>query len=71
MSGERWLRLQQLFDALLELPADQRDAWLARQDDPEELKQEALKLVQADARDNATVTRQFGTAVSERAPAPA
>lgn len=71
MSGERWLRLQQLFDALLELPADQRDAWLARQDDPEELKQEALKLVQADARDNATVTRQFGTAVSELAPAPA
>ena len=67
MSDARWLRLQQLFDTLLELPADAREAWLAGQSDGEDLKQEALRLVAADERDNASVTRQFGAAVGEAA----
>jgi eukaryotic-like serine/threonine-protein kinase len=67
----RWQRLQQLFDALTALPAAQREDWLAQQDDADDLKAEALRLVQADARSNATVTRQFGSAVAELAPAPA
>lgn len=68
----RWQRLQELFDALIALPAEERAAWLARQPDAEELRQEALRLVAADERDDAAVTRQFGTAVGEAfAPTPA
>ena len=68
MSDARWQRLQQLFDHLIELPAAERDAWLAQQHDADDLKQQALDLVRADERQNATVTRQFGSAVAELAP---
>ncbi|MCQ4166477.1 serine/threonine-protein kinase [Tahibacter harae] len=71
MNNARWLRLQQLFDALVELAPEDRAAWLAQQPDEDALKQEALALVLADERDSAAVTRQFGSAVAELAPAPA
>ncbi|HSX60715.1 MAG TPA: protein kinase [Tahibacter sp.] len=70
--SERWRRLQELFDALLALPTGERAGWLAQQPDAEDLKQEALRLAAADERDDATVTRQFGSAVGEAvAPTPA
>jgi eukaryotic-like serine/threonine-protein kinase len=70
--SERWQRLQELFDALTELTVEERASWLAQQSDPDELKQEALRLVAADEGDHASVTRQFGSAVGEAiAPTPA
>jgi eukaryotic-like serine/threonine-protein kinase len=67
--SERWQRLQELFDALTGLSADERVAWLAQQSDADDLKQEALRLVAADERDSAGVTHQFGSAVGEAVPA--
>ncbi|UXI66718.1 serine/threonine-protein kinase [Tahibacter amnicola] len=71
MSDSRWLRLQWLFDALIDLPPHAREQWLAEQPDDDGLKREALALVDADGRGSNAITRRFGSAVSELATSPA
>lgn len=49
----RWRRLQELFDALLALPAAAREPWLAGLADDEALKREAQRLVRIDQDESA------------------
>ncbi|MEO8673105.1 MAG: tetratricopeptide repeat protein [Tahibacter sp.] len=71
MSDPHWQRLQELFEALLELPPDTRESWLADQSDPDDLKQRALTLARADAQVHNGITRQIGVLAESLATAPA
>ena len=71
MSDERWQRLQELFETLLELPADVRMSWLAGLPDDEALKREALSLVVADERTASAITRGVAGAAASALDSPA
>ncbi len=57
MSEARWQRLQDLFDALVAMPAGTRETWLAANEADAGLRAEALALVGQDARDGALTAR--------------
>jgi serine/threonine-protein kinase len=70
---ERWRRLQEMFETLIELPSDARAEWLAALPDPDDLKREALALVAADEDAAASITRGVGAvaAAADAQPSPA
>lgn len=70
---ERWQRLQEIFEALIELPPDARTAWVDALPDPDDLKREALALVAADENAAASITRGVGAvaAAADAQPSPA
>ncbi len=50
MTAERWRRIEELFHEALELPADQRDAWLDAHCEDDGLRQEVLRMLAQDER---------------------
>ncbi len=58
MSGQRWQRLQELFEGLLERAPAEREAWLALVEPDPELRREALELADADSGPRVSITRQ-------------
>jgi serine/threonine-protein kinase len=74
MSGaiERWRRLQEIFEALVDMPADARTAWLDTLPDPDDVKHEALALASADEDAVASITRGVAAAAAAAgSPSPA
>jgi len=60
----RWQRLQELFEALADQPADQRERWLAENEPDASLRREALALLDADDSGEQGITRRIGAAAS-------
>jgi serine/threonine-protein kinase len=70
VSEARWQRLQELFDALLAMPPAAREAWLADLDEADDLKREALALVDADDSSDDALTRHVRAAAAQVLAAP-
>jgi tetratricopeptide (TPR) repeat protein/tRNA A-37 threonylcarbamoyl transferase component Bud32 len=64
MSDLRWQRLQELFDGLVATPPAERATWLAGIDAEDELKREALALVEAESSAKAGMTAQLNEAAA-------
>ncbi len=66
MTASRWSRLQELFDRLLELPANDRSAWLDAYEPDAGLRAEAARLVREhDASGGAGLTSPLGRAAAD------
>ena len=70
MSDLRWQRLQELFDGLVATPPAARSEWLAGLDADDELKREALALVEAEDSGNSGMTGQLRQAAERMSSAP-
>jgi tetratricopeptide (TPR) repeat protein len=71
MSDARWERLQELFEHLLEMPVQQREAWLIGEEADPALRKEALALVAADVSLDGDLTLRLGDAAGDAALDPA
>jgi len=71
MNPERWRRLQEIFETLVELAPDARAEWLAALPDSDDMKREALALVTADEDNAASITRGVAAAAADVLPSPA
>jgi eukaryotic-like serine/threonine-protein kinase len=69
MNDARWRRLQELFEGLLERPADEHDAWLASTGADDDLRREAKALFDADSGPRVSITRQVRDASARAAAA--
>ena len=64
MSDARWQRLQELFEALLAMPAGARAEWLAANEADAALRAEALALVGHEEVDGALTARLAATSIT-------
>jgi serine/threonine-protein kinase len=64
MTDSRWKRLQELFDALVALPRESWDAWLASTEPDADLRREALALATADRDAAGDIVHQLGRAAA-------
>jgi serine/threonine protein kinase/predicted Zn-dependent protease len=69
MSPEQWQQIHELFEAALDLPAEQRAAFLARASASEETRQRVEAMLAADARDDLLLDRPAYQAAGDLATA--
>jgi serine/threonine-protein kinase len=65
MTIDRWQRLQELFNGLIELAPELREQWLESVEADPELRREAVALIQADEDQQPGVTSSVHAAISE------
>ncbi|MEO8460645.1 MAG: serine/threonine-protein kinase, partial [Dokdonella sp.] len=65
VSAQQWLRLQELFEHLVGLAANERAAWLETTEPDPELRKAALALISADSDNGALLTRRMLSALHD------